>query len=132
MWWLLAASEKDWCGDSCGRMLVCPRPALKFSEDPLPAILTVTFSPVVIEVYNTSLCTNKILAPLLWCGLRLRALCHAFCVQGCAPHPFAVEAFPSTTSPDISRSFNEKERDTILVKGYHATVNTVRFVLGCH
>ena len=49
MWWLLTTSGEDWCGDSRGRVLVCLGPALKLSEHPLRAILTVAFSPFVIE-----------------------------------------------------------------------------------
>ena len=87
MWWLLTASGEDWCGDSRGRVLVCLGPALKLSEHPLRAILMVAFSPIVIEAYDTPLCTNKILTLFLCCGLRLRAFCKAFCARGCAPHP---------------------------------------------
>ena len=57
MWWLLTAFGEDWCGDSRGRVLVCLGPALKLSKH-LRAILAVAFSPVVIEAYDTPLCTN--------------------------------------------------------------------------
>ena len=73
--------------DSRGRVLVCLGPVLKFGEHPLRAILTVAFSPIVIEGYDTPFCTNKLLTLFLWCGLRLRAFCKAFCARGCAPHP---------------------------------------------
>ena len=86
MWWLLTACG-DWCEESCGRVSVCLMPVLKFSKHPLRAILTVAFLAVVIEAYDTPLCTNKILILFLWCGLRLRAFYKAFCVQGCALHP---------------------------------------------
>ena len=87
MWWLLTASGEDWCGDSRGRVLVCLGPVIKFGEHPLQAILTVVFSPVIIEVYDMLLRTNKILTLFLWCGLRLRAFFKAFCARGFALHP---------------------------------------------
>ena len=48
----------------------------------------VAFLPSVTEAYDTLLSMNKILTSFLWCGLRLRAFCKAFCGRGYAPHPF--------------------------------------------
>ena len=86
-------------------------------DTPYGTVLTVAFSSVVIEVYDTLFWTNKILTLSLGCGLRLGVL-QRLLRAGLCSAPFAERAFPSTTSLDISRSLNEKERGTILVKGY--------------
>ena len=77
------------------------------------------------------LCTNKILTLFLYCGLRLRAFCKAFCAGGCAPHPFAVKVVSFYGVARYFALFERKEKDIILVKSYRAMANIVRFALGC-
>ena len=130
MWWLLIAPGEDWCGDSRGGVLACLGPALKLSEHTLRAILTVAFSPVVIEAYDTPLCTNKILTLFLWCGLRLRRFAKPS-VRGVVLCTLCWKGFSFYGVARYFTLFERKEKDTILVKSYRATANTVRFALGC-
>ena len=130
MWWLLIAPGEDWCGDSRGGVLACLGSALKLSKHPLRAILTVALSPVVVEAYDTPLCTNKLLTLFLWCGLCLRRFAKPS-VHGVVLRTLCCKGFSFYGVARYFTLFECKEKDIILVKSYCTTAKTVRFALGC-